>query len=153
MKFKGSIYITDPSYIALREDWADDEGFDPMDETINCPEFTDYIFKSTGIGDGSWQVYQPSPGFRSFEEIHSLIENRDYNECEAIGAFSTDSATACVVYQCEADDYNPSFIQDFQDTPHCLTLIENFDGEIEAYYDSDDELHFIGIGNICFFSA
>ena len=64
-----------------------------------------------------------------------------------------DSASACVVYQHEADDYNPSFIQDFQDKPYCLTLIENFDGEIEVYYDSDDELHFIGIGNICFFSA
>lgn len=149
MNFKGNIYITDPSYIAQSEDWMD--SFDPMDETIDCSEFTDCLMKSTGIGDGAWKVYECES--HSLSEIQAIIEKGDYSRYHELGEFSVDSASACVVYQHEADDYNPSFIQDFQDKPHCLTLIENFDGEIEAYYDSDDELHFIGIGNICFFSA
>lgn len=154
MRFKGNIYITDPGYIALSEDWADDEGFDPTDEAINCPEFTDYIFKSTGIGDGSWQVYELlSCQYDRIAAIQKIIEHGDYEKYNVIGEFCVDSASACIVYQHEADDYNPSFITEFQDKTHCLTLIENFDGEIEAYYDSDDELHFIGIGNICFFTA
>jgi len=151
MTFEGNIYITDPSYIALIEDWADDEGFDPMDETICCPEFTDYLMKSTGNGDGAWKVYECNP--HSLPEIKAIIENGDYSKYDVIGEFCVDSSTACVVYQQEADSYNPSFIADFKTKSHCWTLIENFEGEIEAYYDSDMELHFIGIGNRCFFTT
>lgn len=151
MKFKGSIYITDSSYIALKEDWADDDGFDPMDEVINCPEFTDCLMKSTGIGDGAWKVYECES--HSLSEIQTIIEKGDYRQYNELGEFSVDSASACVLYQHEADEYNPSFMEEFRDKPHCWTLIENFDGEIEPYYDADGQLHFIGIGNRCFFTV
>lgn len=151
MKFKGNIYITDPSYIALKEDWADDEGFDLMDETIHCPEFTDCILKSTGIGDCVWKVYECES--QNLSEIKTIIVEGDYNHYMVVGELCVDSATACVVYQKEVDKYNPSFIAEFKDKPLSWTLIENFEGEIESFYDSEGELHFIGIGNLCFFSA
>ncbi len=151
MKFKGNIYITDPSYIAKDEDWADDNGFDPMDETIHCSEFSDYLIKSTGIGDGAWKVYE----YQSHElsEIKAIIAKGDYSRHNVIGEFCVDAATVCVVYQHEADEYNPSFKDEFKDKPRCWTLIKDFDGEIEPYYDTEGELHWIGIGNRCFFTA
>ncbi len=151
MKFKGSIYITDSSYIALKEDWADDDGFDPMDETIYCPEFTDSLMKSTGTGDGAWKVYECES--HSLSGIQAIIEKSDYRRYNELGEFSVDSASACVVYQHEADEYNPSFMATFKDKPLCWVLIKDFDGVVETYYDSDGELHFIGIGNRCFFTA
>ena len=154
MQFKGHIYITDPSYIAKRVDWANDNGFDSLGETIELPEFTDFLLKSTGIGDGSWKVYELYSATQySFADICKIIEKRDFNECSVIGEFCVDSATACVVYQHEADVYNSYFKKEFKDKLHCWALIKDFDGKIEAYYDSEGELHFIGIGNRCFFSA
>lgn len=151
MKFQGNIYITDPSYIALKEDWAEEGGFDPMDEAIHCPEFTDYLLKSTGIGDGAWKVYECQS--HDLSEIKGIIAKGDYNRYNMIGEFSVDSLTACMVYQREADEYNPSFKDEFKDKQHCWALINDFDGEIEPYYDAEGELHFIGIGTICFFTA
>lgn len=149
MKFKGNIYITDPSYIAKSEDWM--EGFDPMIESIDCPEFSDAIIRSTGIGDGSWKVYEAKQ--QNLSEIQANIQKGDYSQYNVIGEFCVDSASASVVYQHEAEAYNPSFMAMFKDKPHCWALIENFDGEVETYYDSEGELHFIGIGNHCFFTA
>ena len=149
MTFKGNIYITDPSYIAKSEDWM--EEFDPLMESIDCPEFSNAIMRSTGIGDGSWKVYETKQ--HNISEIQAIIQNGDYSQYNVIGEFSVDSACASVVYQHEADMYNPSFIPTFKDKPHCWALIENFDGEVKTYYDSEGELHFIGIGNRCFFTA
>lgn len=152
MKFNGNIYITDPAYVAKREDWM--EGFDPMMESIDCPEFSDAIIRFTGTGDGSWKVYEPtSIKNPTYSSLCTLIDKGDFNECRVIGEFCVDSASACVVYQHEADMYNPSFIAEYMDKLHCWALIKNFDGEIEPYYAADGELHFIGIGNHCFFTA
>lgn len=152
MKFKGNIYITDPSYIAKGEDWM--EGFDPLMESSDCPEFSASIIRSTGTGDGRWTVYEPMcPENQTNSSICALIDKGDYRGCKVIGEFSVDSASACVVYQHEVDAYNPSFMAVFKDKPHCWTLIRDFEGEVETYYDADEELHFVGIGNRYFFTA
>ena len=122
-----------------------------MDEVINCLEFTDCLMKSTGIDDGAWHVYDCGP--HNLSEIQAIIKKGDYSPYKVIGAFCVDSASACVVYQHEANKYNPAFMAAFKDKPHCWVLIKNFDGAVETYYDSDGELHFIGIGNRCFFTA
>lgn len=152
MQFNGNIYITDPSYIARREDWM--EGFDPLMEAIDCPEFSNVIIRSTGTGDGCWKVYEStSIKNPTYSSLCALIDKSDYHDCHVIGEFCVDSASACVVYQHEADKYNPSFMAEFKDKPHCWVLIKDFAGEIDSYYDSDGELHFMGIGNRCFFTA
>jgi hypothetical protein len=45
------------------------------------------------------------------------------------------------------------FKDEFKNKQHCWTLVRDFDGEIESYFDDNAELHFIGIGNLCFFTA
>lgn len=152
MKFKGNIYITDPSYIAKSEDWM--EVFNPLIESIDCPEFSASIIRSTGTGDGRWRVYEPtSIKNPAYSSLCALIEKGDYQNCNVIGEFCVDSASACVVYQHEAVKYNPLFMAEYKDKSHCRALLKDFNGEVETYYDSDGELHFIGIGDRCFFTA
>ena len=51
MWFQGSLYITDPAYIGLRDEWGE------IDEDIIVPGLTNNLVKYTGFGDGSWKVY------------------------------------------------------------------------------------------------
>lgn len=48
MKFKGDIVITDPCYVVNDEDWEFSEYGDRMDKL----GFTDYLVRSTIVGDG-----------------------------------------------------------------------------------------------------
>lgn len=48
MKFKGGIVITDPCYVVNDEDWEFSEYGDRMDKL----GFTDYLVRSTIVGDG-----------------------------------------------------------------------------------------------------
>ena len=149
MTFKGSLYITDPSYFT--QQW------DGEDEVIEAPEFTDYLIGFTGIGDGFWKVYQlPESFYADYEKIASLIEDilsGKKNSYKAIGCYSVDSATSCVVYKDEVDAHNPKFAEEFSDKPNCRAIIGGFEGEIRPYEDSDFTFHYIGIGNFCFFTA
>lgn len=161
MFFKGSIYITDPCYIAKDEDWCSEKGFDVIsytkDPSIDSSlGFTKYLMDSTGCGDGSWEVFEvPSDRGLSFDDIYDIIEDtdNDLSEFKVIGRFCADAGMSCVVYKNEADEYNPNFEKDFHDKSHCLTTIKDFDGEIRMYYDEDSTIHFVGIGNKTFFTA
>lgn len=153
MFFKGSIYITDPCYIARDEDWMEKSGFDIENYTIQAKEFSDYLLEDTGIGDGSWKVYELPDDMTRFEDVEDIIEDidQDFNEFKVIGEFCADAGMSCVVYKKEADQYNPDFCKEYKS--HCCTLLKDFDGEIESYFDDDGMLHFIGIGNKSFFTA
>lgn len=48
MKFKGDIVITDPCYVVNDEDWEFSEYGDRVDKL----GFTDYLVRSTIVGDG-----------------------------------------------------------------------------------------------------
>jgi len=161
MFFKGSIYITDPCYIAKDEDWCEETGFNVLDyskdPTIDSSlGFTDYLMEDTGVGDGSWEVFEvPTERGLSFEDLYDIIEDtdNDLSEFKVIGKFCADAGMSCVVYKKEADEYNPEFEKEFSGKSHCLTVIKDFEGEIKAYFDEDDSLHFVGIGNKTFFTA
>ena len=154
MFFKGSIYITDPCYIAKDEDWMSDKGFDVESYSINLPEFTHYLIDATGQGDGSWKVYMvPDEMKLSLQDIYDIIEDvdDDLSEYTEAGRYCADAGMSCVVYKKEADEYNPEFSKEYGN--HCYTLIKDFEGKIVEYYDEDDILHFVGIGNKTFFTA
>ena len=159
MFFKGSIYITDPCYIAKEKDWCDENGFDILnyakDPTIDSSlGFTDYLMEDTGIGDGSWTVYEVDPKLNlSLDDIYEIIEDtdNDLSEFKEIGNFTAYAGMSCVVYKTEADKYNPEFKKTLPEK--CCTTIEDFDGRIVSYFDEDSTLHFVGIGNIIFFTA
>ena len=149
MTFNGSLYITDPCYFTRMYDFDD--------EVIDAPEFTDYLMNFTGIGDGSWRVFKLPEDFPAdYEMISDIIEDIVAGKkvpYKIIGRYSVDSATACVVYKDEVDAHNPRFKEEYADKTDCWTQIENFEGEVRPYTDTDMTLHFIGMGNICFFTA
>ena len=149
MTFKGSLYITDPCYFTRMWDFDD--------EVIDAPEFTDYLISFTGTGDGSWRVFKLPEDFPAdYEKISAIIEDvlaGKKNFYKIIGRYSVDSATACAVYKDEVDAHNPRFKEEFAKKTDCWALIEDFDGEVRPYSDTEGTLHFIGMGNICFFTA
>lgn len=159
MFFKGSIYITDPCYISKDEDWCERSGFDVLTSNpkINSSlGFSQYLMEATGVGDGSWEVFEvPADMNLSFEDIYDIIEDtdNDLSDFNVIGKFCADAGMSCVVYKKDADGYNPEFEKEFSNKSHCLTTIKDFEGEIKAYFDEDDSLHFVGIGNKTFFTA
>lgn len=147
--FKGNLYITDPCYFT--------QLWDSEDDVIEAPEFTDYLIGFTGIGDGSWAVYKLPESFPAdYENIAELIEDTlsgKNNPYIAIGRYSVDSATSCVVYKDEVDAHNPKFAEEFAAKPNCRAIIEDFEGEVRPYEDSEFVIHYIGVGNFSFFTA
>lgn len=169
MRFKGSIVITDPCYILKGEDWTDD---------YSMPEgFTNYIRRDTIYGDWSCMTYKGTADtdlpaqwndiFFDFfsdenytdkteEEKHKLEKTfsdikKKWIEDNCYGEFCADAGEVCVVYLDEAIKYNPEFKTDIEEYPHCVTVIEDFDGEVEERIE-DDSLMLIGTGNKPFFT-
>lgn len=148
MFFNGSLYITDPCYLRLADDWGE------LDEDIVIRECSKYFIKYTGVGDGNWKVFakfDEEPV--SFHKMRKMIERGDHSGFEEIGEYCVDSCHVCLVYKNEADAACPGFVKEFEDKRFCYTEIKDFVGEIEVYEDKDYVRHFIGKGNICFFTA
>lgn len=175
MNFKGTIIITDPCYFAKDEDWG--EVFDYDDLIIESPEFSSYIWNSTGYGDGSWGIYGLDKVMSSLEleehikKVHeSLEENRrvssDVISIETqkllkpetpLGTFGVDSGTFGVFLLDEVLKYNPSFLADVGEW--CYTIIPDFIGSVEVietvFGDEDTEFELfklLGVGNKTFYS-
>lgn len=169
MKFKGSIVITDPCYIMKDEDWTD--GY-------RMPEgFTDYICRDTLYGDWSCMTYRGTPDtdlpaqwdklyFNMFRAYNSPgISDEDKEELykafslskhawlaeNCYGEFCADAGEVCVVYLDEAIKYNPEFETFIKEHPWCVTVIEDFEGEVEESVE-DESLMLIGTGNKPFFT-
>ena len=148
MWFQGSLYITDPAYIGLRDEWGE------IDEDMIVPGLTNSLVKYTGFGDGSWKVYALEKGKKhTLSKIQRIIEKGKFSSYQEIGEFCVDSGHFCVVYKKEADTINPHFEEEYQDKHFCYAVIEDFIGEVVVYSDEKGDRHFIGIGNITFFTA
>lgn len=160
MKFNGALVITDPCYFAKDGDWG--ESFDYDNMVIENEEFSDYLMEDTGIGDGTWDVYELN--YRAkITKLSDLLE-RIYEDDEyedkliggSIGQFSADAGISGVFYLSEVLQYNPEFAKDIDrlKSNGCLIVIDNFNGEIEPFFDNSEQLHFIGIGdNISFYTV
>lgn len=169
MKFKGNIVITDPCYILKDKDWTD--GY-------QMPEgFTNYICRNTIYGDWSCMTYKGTldtdlPAqwddilFKFFndynftgkteeekKELYKIFSDikKKWVEDNCYGEFCADAGKVCVVYLEEAIKYNPEFETFIKEHPWCVTVIEDFDGEVEEDVE-DDSLMLIGTGNKPFFT-
>ena len=78
------------------------------------------------------------------------IEGKEYS---AIGNFCADAGMVCVLSMSEVIKYNPEFPKWIEEHPWCVTVIPDFDGEVEYYVDKEDEAHIIGTGNINFYTT
>ena len=175
MDFNGTIIITDPGYFAKDEDWGN--SFDYKKNTINHPSFTNYIWKNTEIGDGSWMVISVDK-VMSYLELEDHAKNVFKNQCNLeqnfsiknkidyersikqdtiLGQFGVDSGSFGIFYLDDVLNYYPSFLADLGEW--CYTIIPDFKGYVEVVrstggsnYEDCREFYILGVGNKTFYS-
>lgn len=168
MEFNGTIIITDPCYISTGNTWGRE--FDWKTYTISLPEFTNYLWSSTNVGDGSWKVSEMNriTSELTLEDFIEKLEDAYYNFFEhaslenesklenliqsrkTIGKFCVDSGSYGVFYLDEVLKHNPRFLTDYGDL--CYTIISDFIGSVSIYEDSRNNSHALGVGNKTFYS-
>lgn len=126
-RFKGDIIILDPANVVKsEEDWQ----LCKWGEDMHKLGFENFMSFDTG------------------DEYECRVMNTDTNEL--MGKFCTDCAWIVILYFDELMKYNPDFDDD-KKWPNSNTIIKNFDGEIEAVADREEDVFYIiGKGNINF---
>ena len=183
MKFKGTIVITDPSYL--------DEGMDNEDD-LDLWEASNYgedltvfgcsqcISENALYGDWSCNTYKGTRDetkqaretwnkyyFAFFSKFNTYISGEEraklreeYKQYEkqfkaehTLGSFCADAGRVCVVYLDEILKVNPHFKEWADKHEWCVTIIEDFDGDIEYEVDEEGEAHIVGKGNLNFYTS
>ena len=180
MQFKGTIVITDPCYldVDMGQDLWEASGYGDDLSVFGCSQ---WICKDTIYGDWSCTTYKGDSEEISkvVEEIISLereLDTLDENDLgndpayeiitkqlrslykvmqekfPKLGKFCADAGMVCVVYLDEILKVNPAFKQFAQEHPWCVTIIPDFDGNIEYEVDDNTDAHIVGKGNIDFYT-
>lgn len=182
MKFKGTIIITDPCYLDSGNKFLEstDHWWDETDFGENLHEIgiTSYISEDTLYGDWSCFTYKGTKEeilnkinewdhcyfefFRNYnnssddEKFILLQEHKKYKESfikeNTYGEFCADSGKVCVVYLNEVLKFNPNFKEWAETHSWCVTIIEDFDGNVDLEIENDS-LHIVGIGNKNFYTS
>ena len=182
MKFKGTIVITDPCYLrhdSLNSyEYWEKSGYGEDLSVFGCSQ---WISEDTLYGDWSCTTYKgdkeklseffkkaneiQEPLWRDFSSDEELAEVRDavyeklnkleesYGGLTELGKFCADSGMVCVVYLDEVLKANPTFKQWAEEHTWCVTIIEDFDGDVRYIVDDNDEAHIVGEGNINFYTT
>lgn len=133
------------------DDWAKcDCGFN-----MSILGLTTYISESTVYGDwgcGTYKSKHPKEDvdyIADCQQKHEKLDNRfkDYKE---IGQFCADSGMVGVFLLDEVLKYNPDYNDWIDKHNWCVTVIPDFDGDVEYYVDKCDNAHIIGTGNTNF---
>ena len=180
MIFKGTIVITDPCYLDadMDQDLWEASGYGDDLSAFGCSQ---WICKDTIYGDWSCTTYKGNSKEISkvVEEIISLereLDTLDENDLgndpayeiiskqlrslykvmqekfPKLGNFCADAGMVCVVYLDDILKVNPTFKQWAPEHPWCVTIIPNFDGNIEYEVDDNTDAHIVGKGNIDFYT-
>lgn len=180
MIFKGTIVITDPCYLDadMDQDLWEASGYGDDLSVFGCSQ---WICKDTIYGDWSCTTYKGNSKEISkvVEEIISLereLDTLDENDLgndpayeiiskqlrslykvmqekfPKLGNFCADAGMVCVVYLDDILKVNPTFKQWAYEHPWCVTIIPNFDGNIEYEVDDNTDAHIVGKGNIDFYT-
>lgn len=180
MQFKGTIVITDPCYLDadMGQDLWEASGYGEDLSVFGCSQ---WICKDTIYGDWSCTTYKGNSKEISkvVEEIISLereLDTLDENDLgndpayeiiskqlrslykvmqekfPKLGNFCADAGMVCVVYLDDILKVNPTFKQWAPEHPWCVTIIPNFDGNIEYEVDDNTDAHIVGKGNIDFYT-
>lgn len=162
------------SYIQKYDDWRRCY----CGEDMGILGFTKYISESTIYGDWSCTTYKINNNnvVKAVEELSNLNSeyyklcrahgensdkakeyleelNRKYKEPENIGKFCADSGMVGVFLLDEVLKYNPNFDKWIERHNWCITVIDDFEGNVNYYVDSSNQAHIIGVGNINFFTT
>lgn len=79
--------------------------------------------------------------------------NEAIEDNNKLGYFCADAGLVAVFLLDEVLKYNPDFNKWIEKHDWCVTLIKDFDGEIEYHIDNDGNAHIIGKGNINFYTT
>lgn len=182
MKFEGTIIITDPCYLGSGNKFLEstDHWWDETDFGENLHEIgiTSYISENTLYGDWSCFTYKGTKEeildkikewdrcyfefFKNYnnssDDKKSILwkEHKKYKDSfikeNTYGEFCADSGKVCVVYLDEVLKFNPNFKEWAETHPWCVTIIEDFNGNINLEIE-EDSLHVVGIGNKNFYTS
>lgn len=137
--------------ISLYDDWKKcNYGYD-----MKVLGLHNYISESTICGDWSCTTYLIKNQKRTPKDIISEINNDNYinsNELMKLGEFCADSGLVGVFLLEEVLNYNPKFSQFIKNRSKCVTVIPDFEGDIQYYVDTIESAHIIGEGSINFFT-
>lgn len=180
MKFKGTIVITDPCYLdnGLSLDLWEKSSYGEDLSVFGCSQ---WICENTIYGDWSCFTYKGKSNevikqikkwdysymkfLRDYHNPNITSEERDvlYNNFKSekakflkwntLGQFCADAGMVCVVYLDEVLKVNPEFKEWAKTHSWCVTIIEDFDGDITYEVDENTEAHIVGIGNINFYTS
>lgn len=82
-----------------------------------------------------------------------FTKEKEFVKENTLGRFCADAGMVCVVYLEEVLKVNPHFKQWADEHNWCVTIIENFDGNVEYEIDENGEAHIVGLGNINFYTS
>nr|DAT77760.1 MAG TPA: hypothetical protein [Caudoviricetes sp.] len=74
-------------------------------------------------------------------------------DMKKLGVFCADAGMVAVFLLEEVLIYNPDFSKWIEEHPWCVTVIPDFDGDIQYHIDEDGDAHIIGKGNINFLTS
>lgn len=181
MYFKGTIVITDPCYLdnGGNLDLWEKSDFGNDLSVLGCSQ---WISESTIYGDWSCATYKGNPkdieeSLVNIQQFYDTVDklskevlgydaaweflHKDFQELctkheykfPRLGKFCADVGMVCVVYLDEVLTVNPDFLNWAKTHPWCVTIIENFDGEVTYEIDDNDDAHIVGKGNINFYTT
>ena len=115
-----------------------------------------YFTESTIYGDWGCSTYKIEEN--PYEVVDNFVEayenEEDYEiECSKLGDFCADAGLVSVFLLNEVRKYNPDIDKWIEEHSWCVTIIPDFDGEVNYYVDKSNEAHIVGIGNINFFTT
>ncbi len=135
----------------LHNDWERCE----YGENMEALGISHYICRSTICGDWSCTTYKIMKD--PYKVIDNFVEasekGEDYGvDCSKLGNFCADAGLVAVFNLDEVRKYNPSIDEWIASHDWCVTVIPDFEGEVDYYVDKQDAAHIVGVGNINFFT-
>lgn len=114
-----------------------------------------YFTKDTIYGDWSCTTYEITEN--PYEVIDDFVEaskkGEDYGvNCSKLGDFCADAGLVSVFNLDEVRKYNPGIDEWIAAHNWCVTVVPDFEGEVDYYVDKQGAAHIIGVGNINFFT-
>lgn len=154
MKVKGTIVITDPCYLkmdfplthrnTIYGDWSCMVYAGNINENKKYEEWNDYFFKF--FNEYNFSNKTPEEKKAMSEEYNKFKEEWRKN---ILGEFCADAGEVGIFEWDRLHEENKEWCKQH---PWCVTIIEDFDGEVDLE-EINNEVHVIGKGNKPFFSV
>jgi len=134
--FKGTIIITDPCYIT--------NAYDDIYDEITNHKFKNYIISNTVCGDWTCTTFKTDK--KPEAEICSYLESgSDYDiDLPELGTFTADAGMVGVFLLKEVLKVNPTFNDFIKEYPHCVTVLEDFEGDVNIIRTLKNTVHVLG---------